>query len=87
MHLPEELTTHIAGYISAELHAVDPNSYRAARSLQATWRGYYVRTAPLSYLCGSCLCGTFAASFATCDSCGDHFFDGADIDMFAIHLF
>ena len=43
MQLPQEMMTHIAGFMADDLQATDPACYRGARSLQAT----------LAWLCGA----------------------------------
>ena len=41
--LPREIRSQIGGYIANDLQAVDPRCYRAARSMQALWRGWATR--------------------------------------------
>ena len=43
MQLPQEINSHIAGFIADEVRATDPKCYRSARSLQAAWRGWLIR--------------------------------------------
>ena len=45
MQLPQEVTTHISSFLIDCLRAVDAACYRAARLLQATWRGHALRNA------------------------------------------
>ena len=48
---PQEITTHIAGFIADDVQAIDPRCYRAARTLQASWRGHAQRNPPEQCLC------------------------------------
>ena len=43
IRLPPEIVGHIASFIADDVWAVDPRSYRAARRLQSTWRGWATR--------------------------------------------
>ena len=51
MQFPQEMMTHIAGFMADDLQAVDPSCYRSARSLQALWRGYADRNPVAKCLC------------------------------------
>ena len=41
--LPKDILTHITPFSSDELQACDPRCYRAARCVQAAWRGWVTR--------------------------------------------
>ena len=43
MVFPQEIRSQIASYIADDLQAGDPRCYRAARSMQAAWRGWVTR--------------------------------------------
>ena len=76
MQFPQEINSHIAGFIADEVRATDPQCYRAARRLQAVWRSYVERKPP-SCSCCSCHCvectdrvlGPFL--FPACQQCGE----------------
>ena len=59
MQFPQEITAHIAAHMADDLRAVDPSCYRAARILQARWRGHMART----YGDFHCLCHYIDRSF------------------------
>ena len=50
--LPDDIPPQIAGYISHDLQAVNPQCYRAARCVQAAWRGWVTRFQ--KWHCDSC---------------------------------
>ena len=43
MQLPQELVAHVAAFMADDLQAIDPKCYRAARCVQAAWRGWATR--------------------------------------------
>ena len=43
MQFPQEIRSQIAAFMADDLQAVDPQCYRASRSLQAAWRGWATR--------------------------------------------
>ena len=51
MQFPQEMMNHIADFMAHDLRASDPRCYRAARTLQARWRGYVQRHPPNRCLC------------------------------------
>ena len=59
MQFPQEINSYIAGFIADEVRATDPQCYRAARGLQAAWRGWLIRT------------HGDPADYAVCDRCGE----------------
>ena len=52
VQLPSDLLGHVAKYIADDVRAADPKCYRAARSLQAAWRGWVTRFQ--AWRCGYC---------------------------------
>ena len=58
MQFPQEIDSHIAGFITDEVRATDPHCYRSARSMQAAWRGWLTRQN--------------LADHAVCDQCGEY---------------
>ena len=78
MQFPQEINSHIAGFIADEVRATDPQCYRAARRLQALWRSYVERNPRCT--CCSCHCteccdrvlGEFR--FPACERCGEQEF-------------
>ena len=43
MQFPQEINSHIAGFIADQVRAADPECYRSARRLQALCRGVLIR--------------------------------------------
>jgi len=50
--LPDDIPPQIARYISRDIQACDPKCYRAARCVQAAWRGWVTRFQ--KWHCDSC---------------------------------
>ena len=88
MQLPQDITTHIAGFIADEVRGTDPQCYRSARSLQAIWRGWLTRTHLTQHVydfwhnaCDRCdadrwtqrLCDDVGDLVWVCDACSDHY--------------
>ena len=59
MQFPQEITSQIADFMADDLQAADPRCFRAARALQAAWRGHTERHPPSS----RCLCHYAAREF------------------------
>ena len=64
MQFPQEIRTQIAAYMADDLQAVDPQCYRACRTVQAAYRGWRSRRWP----CAACGHGT-AVHAGYCAEC------------------
>ena len=72
MQFPQEIKFHIADFITDEVQGTDPQCYRAARSLQAAWRGRLTRLHRVCNRCGEA--GQYRQAHVplhcwTCDTC------------------
>ena len=70
MQLPQDITTHVAGFIADEVRAADPRCYRSARRLQALVRGALTRMrGDICYLCARTQPGPHRHFYWVCDRC------------------
>ena len=71
VRLPPEMLNHIGQYMAEQLRAADPQCYRAARIIQAAYRGRLVRTHgdPTTSQCARFSGPEYAHSIVICFYC------------------